>query len=332
MRVRRLGVGEAIAVGRGAPVVVVIGGAGIPGDDARRRVEHVAAGIGGEVPLLLGAEASAAIAVSGGDASSSVREAIEVGGREDPRAAGDDDAAILAACDCAPDADVAIVALDVLVCDGWLDGLRRAAHSDSTLASATALVIDDAVLGVPGLEIDDPGGTLGALGAARAAWGPPRYPRVAHAGRECVYLRREALDLMRRVGCGSRSHSETLLVAFSRQATATGLAHALADDVLVVHDRGEMGRRALERDIDEVPDAGEQAALMMEAEDEATPVRHALLSVGVATRGLSVTLDARALGTGVGGTQRYIVELALALARTEHSICGCSPPRICHPV
>src|SRR4051794_4645799 len=96
-------------------------------------------------------------------------------------------------------ADVVLLNSDCEVGEGWFEGLRDAAHSDSTIATATALSNHATILSVPfrnhpspqlpkQLTFDD--------AAARVRAASPRLrPRIPTAIGHCVYVRREAIDL-----------------------------------------------------------------------------------------------------------------------------------------
>jgi glycosyltransferase involved in cell wall biosynthesis len=229
-------------------------------------------------------------------------------------------------------ADVVIVACGVRVTAGWLERLRGAATSDSTVASATPFSV-----GARAFEIFDdqrgelvdspPGGgdhrspppqrARGAVSAidaqARmvAESGTHLFPRIATVGPACAYIRRSALELV-----GALDETRPLESALSEMALgaiAVGMVHVAADDVLV-EDCSDVASGA--------PEGSSPPAHAIENQvqetligDERTRLRRAVGVARVALHGLSVTIDARALTDTIGGTQTYMIELILALAR-----------------
>jgi hypothetical protein len=109
------------------------------------------------------------------------------------------------------------------------------------------------------------------------------HPRLSTADERCVYVRHEAVELV--------TSSDWCAAAIEQ-----GLQHVLADDVLVAF-------------------SGVDGALAEDA-DESGALERARRRARVARDRLSVTVDARAVGSvATGGTQVYTVELVLALAR-----------------
>ncbi len=206
--------------------------------------------------------------------------------------------------------DVALVACGVRVTAGWLDGLRAAATNDSTVASATPLSLGAGAVLLPGAN------SAGAVEAAVAVRQSALdlYPRIATIGPGCAYIRRGALEL-----AGPLDESLGLAEALADLAlrtTALGMVHVAADDVLVEGTpEGLIDPRAPTRGL-ESPSGGVgnpiQATI---ANDEQGPLHRALDRARTALGRLSVTIDGRALNASAGGTQTYIVELILALAR-----------------
>jgi len=113
-------------------------------------------------------------------------------------------------------------------------------------------------------------------------------PALARAGDACCYLRAAAFALV------AQDEGEASLGERSARISALGLVHALADDVYVGGWPGE-----------ELSDADPGA------------LRRALAAAEAAVRPLSVTIDARALGSAATGTRTYILDLIAALAAQE---------------
>jgi glycosyltransferase involved in cell wall biosynthesis len=216
-------------------------------------------------------------------------------------------------------ADLVLVAPGVWVAADWLQGLRAAARSDSTVASATPLS-----LGSGGVELEDENGTALQLDAqddpaerlqelaARVAKRALRLrPRLAAAGPGCAYIRRETLEL-----AGPLDHTLSLdraLARLSTRAIAAGMVHVAADEVLVAGP-ADGSSRARARDSD-APSRIEDQLTETFLSDEHGSLQRAIGIARMALRGLSVTIDGRALTSAVGGTQTYMIELIMALAR-----------------
>ncbi|MBV9605288.1 MAG: glycosyltransferase family 4 protein [Solirubrobacterales bacterium] len=170
-------------------------------------------------------------------------------------------------------ADVVLLHPGTLVPSGWLEGMREAAYAAATTASASALTQPE--LAPERLE----------QAAAAVRTGSLRLrPRIEAPAGACVYVRRSAIDLIGSAGGD-----------FEARCVERGLAHVLADDVLVF------------------------------APAPATPLRHqpsppearATAAARRALRGVSATIDARILYGPTTGTHVHVLELIAALARTE---------------
>jgi glycosyltransferase involved in cell wall biosynthesis len=205
-----------------------------------------------------------------------------------------------------PGQDLVVIAGTVELPDGWEAGVRAAALADDTVAAATALADGS---GEPLIDADhDP---------AAAIPGSPLHPRVLWPWPHCAWIRRPALEL---VGAfdESLSHPGAVLADFAARALAHGLSCAVADDVCV-HRTGpgpgrwpDTDRRVLRERHPWIEAAEhEQAAL------DAGTLRRSLVAARTTHAPISVTVDVRALGPGIGGTQTYQTALVLALARSE---------------
>jgi len=215
-------------------------------------------------------------------------------------------------------ADVALAFPGVRVADGWLGRLRSAALSDSTIASATPLCLGDA--GIERFDAHGPVGRSFADAARLVASGSPLLrPKIARIGPGCFYIRRSALDLIDRLQ--ENVAIERSLSDFALRLNALGMVHVLADDVLVEvpanHAQEAVGRRESEHcdDSDECEESFRETL----TDDESGSLHRALRCAQMAVHRLSVTIDGRALTASFGGTQTYVIELILALAR-ERSV------------
>ncbi|HSZ14043.1 MAG TPA: glycosyltransferase [Solirubrobacteraceae bacterium] len=213
-------------------------------------------------------------------------------------------AALNAAIHASAPSDIVAVLPGVSVGAGWLQRLRAAALSDSTVASATPLS-----LGYGGIEIFEreravepsPDRTARSF-AGRSL---QLRPKIATMGPGCFYVRRAAVDLV--APLDESLPLEQALADLAARLSATGMVHVLADDVLVV---GDAQRRAAQGG--GLPPEALQETLIG---DERSSLHRAMSRARATLRGLSVTIDGRALTAATGGTQTYIIELILALAR-----------------
>lgn len=192
-----------------------------------------------------------------------------------------------------PGTDLAVIADASTLPVGWLDRLLEAAHSDDAVAVATLQVLDE------------PGDT----GAPTI---PP--PRVLTPDPHCSLIRHTAFSLVGGLDA-ELSHPAALLADFAARAREHGLSCALVPELAA--GRCDGGLRPcpveqLERLAHRHPwlDAarGDEAAL------DPGPLKRVLMATRTARDGISVTVDARVLGNGVGGTQTYVGSLILALA------------------
>lgn len=210
-------------------------------------------------------------------------------------------------------ADVVIVSEPCCVTAGWLERMRAGARADSNTATVSALADRGTAL-----ALDEQGGTAGAdlarLSEQVAAKGRALRPRLSAAAGPCVYVRREALELVGDLD-EELDLRWALEVDFAQRCVLAGLAHVAADDVLVARlqeraDSAADGPPAVLAErypyLASHPPLGDSAVLA-----------HALETVRGAEGRVSVTIDARALDGSVTGTHVHVLELILALARTE---------------
>jgi len=240
-----------------------------------------------------------------------------------------------AAADAAAGEDLALVAPGVLVGPEWLGRLQAAARCDSTVVSATALGDRAGALTVAAAPPPVPNGHDGepdrsaeaelqpdadaarphealaqpAAALAVIARSPRAHPRIASAGAHCVYLRRALLDRVGGFDEGIADPDEAL-AELSLRGLALGMIHVAADDVFVL-----CPDRAAPRSVGSSSPLC-SPVLAADRDDERSVLRRSIACARVALHGMSVTIDARALGPRVGGTQVYTVQLILALAAT----------------
>ncbi|MEA2306234.1 MAG: hypothetical protein QOH43_3514, partial [Solirubrobacteraceae bacterium] len=204
-----------------------------------------------------------------------------------------------------PDADLALVHADAEVAADWLPGLRAAVR-DTGAGTASALSNHAGLASVPKRNLPwgllPPDLTLDDA-AARVRAGSVRVrPRLPVALGHCVLLTRAALDIAGAPDPGR-------LATWSAAVTAGGLAHVLADDVLVAHRGGAGDGGAAEAD------PATAAALQDAAADRHSALARSLLVASRTLRTPTVTIDARGLTGGLNGTKVHMLELIGALAR-----------------
>ena len=206
---------------------------------------------------------------------------------------------------------------------GWFERLRAAAYRDDLVAAATALPPDSA----PGMCGDF---GEGAAPAQAQPHSPPSsaqrlvsaphaavYPRVLVPGPHLAWIRRSALGLTGPFDA-SLTDPAALLEDFAARAITHGMWCVLSDDVWAVG----RGYRAAESSSEQREAIRRRHPWLEPALEDQTglgpgPLRRALRASGAARRKPSVTIDARALGPGVGGTQSYVRSLVLALAGSQ---------------
>ncbi|MBV9425350.1 MAG: glycosyltransferase [Solirubrobacterales bacterium] len=184
-------------------------------------------------------------------------------------------------------ADAVVLRPDCEVAAEWLDRLRQAAYSDSTVATARALSCGPTTW-------NDAAAASVRLRSLRLR------PRLSSATGPCLYVRRAALELVGDIDAGLISGGDGD-GEFSQRCVRSGLTHVLADDVLVL-DR-LIGRR-------------DERSICSPA-DGAAPLTRSLSRVRRALSELCVVVDARILSGPTTGTQVHVLEAIAALARTD---------------
>ena len=201
---------------------------------------------------------------------------------------------------------------------GWLRRLAAAAYVDDTVAAATVLASDprdplfpvlpdDAVLGAPQSPERGP----------RGAPASPSHPRVLSLRPCCSIIRHSAIELVGPFD-EALTHPAAILADFAAKALAHGLSCVLADDIWMDQlSDGLLPCPEAELDVLARRHPWHVAGRREEAALEPGPLRRSLIAARTTRRPISVTIDARALGAGVGGTQTYVAALVLALAKSS---------------
>ena len=227
----------------------------------------------------------------------------------------------------AGDADVVVLNSDCMVAEGWLAGLRRAAYSDALVATASALTNHGTILSVPQRNRPLPGipqqQDLAETASAVRKLSPRFYPNLPTAVGHCMYIRRQALDLVGDFDLAfSPGYGEE--VDFSQRCVLHGLVHVGADDVFVLHHAGgSFGADGVANPVQEEHDRIVEArypyyerATAAAATATFGRLPRAIASAKRAMVGLTVTIDGRCLGPLMTGTQVHTLQLIKALAAT----------------
>ncbi len=274
---------------RGDPCVVAV----VPGPHGRGCVAALLARTPVQTPIvLLGAAAEELAGLLDGE------RAVWLGGPG--HATGDVERALTGL---AP-ADVALLTEPCLVGAEWLVRLGAAARADTSTATASALTDRGGPLGLAAAEDPPPPHGRPAGKSLRLR------PRLARAVGPCVYLRRDALELVGGLDAGL-GLADAVEVDLAQRCVLAGLGHVAADDVVVGRVGPADADRALGALRDRYPyleDPPEVAAsgVLDRALEAARPPRDRL----------SVTVDGRALGLAMTGTQVHVWQLIRALAAT----------------
>jgi GT2 family glycosyltransferase/glycosyltransferase involved in cell wall biosynthesis len=320
--VQPLELGASIGARRGEPVVV-IPVFGAP-DFFRQCLSSVLAHTSTDVPILVADDASPGpeIARLMVDLNKRTDVAHRISLLRQPRNLGFVEN-VNAAFDAAAPGDVVVLNSDCIVGPEWLDRLRKAAYSDTNIATATALTNHGTILTLlewsrahpesPTPEaVDDFASEIGRIS-------PRLRPRIPTAIGHCFYVRRDALDL---VGVFdpvfSPGYGEE--VDFSQRCVLQGLSHIAADDVFVFHaGSSSFGQSQIQEQHEQILlerypyyHRGVHAV----AQSEVGPLARSLAAAERPLRGTTVTIDGRCLGPAVTGTQVHVLELTAALWRT----------------
>jgi glycosyltransferase involved in cell wall biosynthesis len=210
---------------------------------------------------------------------------------------------------CAP-ADAIVLDEPCRVGAGWVERLADVAHSDTNIATASALANTGTALAVDEEESDTNGLSAPTDMPERA---PGLRPRLSRAVAPCVYIRRDALELV-----GPLDERLDLRAAIeldlAQRCLLSGMTHVAADDVCVQRLAPLAGAGGL----GVPPELRERYPYLQQTPlADSDVLAQALRSARAPAQRLAVTLDARALDGAITGTHVHILELILALARTD---------------
>jgi glycosyltransferase involved in cell wall biosynthesis len=209
-------------------------------------------------------------------------------------------------------ADVIVLFEACRVAKGWLERLRAAGRGDTNTATVSALADGGTELALcPAGVSPQP---FAALAEGLAARTLSLHPRITRAVGPCIYVRREAIELVGPLD-EELDVRAALELDFGQRCLLSGLAHVAADDVVVERltpSLGDAGRQLVPRALERYPYLSVRDAL-----GESDVLTRALEAARGPVRRVGVTLDARALDGAVTGTQVHILELIVALAKTD---------------
>jgi glycosyltransferase involved in cell wall biosynthesis len=206
-------------------------------------------------------------------------------------------------------ADVILLNEPCLVGDGWLARLIEAAHEDTNTATASALATTGTALALS--EHDGPD-DLAELADSLTERTLKLRPRLSRAVGPCIYVRRDALELVGSLDEQLDLHW-ALEVDLAQRCVLSGMMHVAADDVVVEPLASARDADPLPAQLrDRYPYLSELPALA-----DSGVLSHAMQIARRPPQRLSVTIDARALEGAITGTRIHILELILALARTD---------------
>jgi glycosyltransferase involved in cell wall biosynthesis/GT2 family glycosyltransferase len=225
-------------------------------------------------------------------------------------------------------ADAIVLNSDCVVAEGWFDGLRRAAYSDTRVATASPLTNHGTIVSIPERNRPLPNlpqdWSLEEAASAVRSLSHGLYPALPSAIGHCMYLRRSALELVGDLDLAFAPGYEEE-VDFSQRCTRHGLSHVLADDVFVLHYGGgsfdaQESASALREEHHRVivaryPYFDSWVNDVENASD--TPLARSLAAGRRALRGMAVTIDGRVLTQFMTGTQLHVLEIIVALHEAE---------------
>jgi glycosyltransferase involved in cell wall biosynthesis len=230
-------------------------------------------------------------------------------------------AAVEAAIGHSAPADVIFVSEPCQVAAGWIDRLRDAAYSDTNVATASALADAGTPLAIgtdpdpdPDSDSDSDSVSIDELAAGIERRTLGLRPRLSRAIGPCVYVRRDALQLVGALDA-ELAPSAAIELDLAQRCVLAGLTHVAADDVVVRRIADAAVRAAPVETANTVAERYPYLAETPVADSDV--LGYALQSVRKPPARLGVTLDARALDGAITGTQVHVLELIRALARSE---------------
>jgi glycosyltransferase involved in cell wall biosynthesis/GT2 family glycosyltransferase len=226
--------------------------------------------------------------------------------------------------------DVIVINSDVVLPSGWLERLKAAAYSGSTIVTVTPLTNHGSILSVP--YRNKPSGklpdnfTLAEIDDRVRQNSLKLFPPIPAAVGHCTYFKRLGLDLIGYFDPAfAPGYGEE--VDFSQRAIMSGLTNVLADDLFVYHKGSRSfsnseARQQLRESHDELikqryPWYLDWIGEAMNLTD--SPLALALEQARHAILGYKVALDATCLDGNINGTEVVTLELTRALAELKDS-------------
>ena len=220
--------------------------------------------------------------------------------------------------------DVVLVNSDVVVAAEWLDRMVAAAASSNTVATVSTLTNHGTILSVPnrnrpgpmpeGLSVDE--------AARRIARAATRTRPVLPTGvGHCLLVTRQAREVLGGFDeVFAPGYGEE--VDFCQRAAAHGFINILADDVFVFHRGGSSfgesaAKSEMQLDHERIVDRRHPnyaSAVQWAASSNRSALAAALAVARRALVGTRVAVDGMCLGVNLMGTQRMVLETAIALA------------------
>lgn len=137
-------------------------------------------------------------------------------------------------------ADVVLLNADTEVGPNWLDGLRRATYARDDIATATAVSDNAGAFSVPELEQQNSVPDDWSFDqSTRALWqhAGHSYPELPTGNGFCLYIRRSVIDRIGLLDAEAFAQGYGEENDFCQRASALGLCHVIAGNVLVHHER-----------------------------------------------------------------------------------------------
>jgi glycosyltransferase involved in cell wall biosynthesis len=213
-------------------------------------------------------------------------------------------------------ADVIVLSEPCRLAAGWVERLSDAAYSDTNIASASALCDAGTLLAI---GADSDGTAVGADELAAGVELRTRHlrPRLSRAVGPCVYLRRDALQLVGTLDAELELRA-AIELDLAQRCVLAGLTHVVADDVVVqrIADAVAAVSDSAAREL-AAPIVERYPYLAQTPLADSGVLGYALQAVRERPARLGVTVDARALDGSITGTHVHVLELIRALARTE---------------
>jgi GT2 family glycosyltransferase/glycosyltransferase involved in cell wall biosynthesis len=224
-------------------------------------------------------------------------------------------------------ADVVVLNSDCVVAAGWLAGMRRAALSDALIATASSITNHGTILSVPRRNHPQPDlpqdKDFTHSAGAVLAQSLRLYPHLPTAVGHCIYVRRQALELVGDFDLAfSPGYGEE--VDFSQRCVLHGMSHVAADEVFVLHRAGgsfseDGASNPVQAEHELIIGARYPYYQRACTEAASTTIGRLPRSLAAARRsivGMAVTIDARCLGPFVTGTQVHTLEVIRGLSET----------------